>query len=93
MSRRAVWKYTIDIDSDVTEFQIPEGARFLHCAAQGDQMCMWFEVPADETRTNLRGFRIFGTGDAAINDHLSYVGTGMFAGGRFVFHVYEVNYG
>ena len=97
MTARAVWKYAIDLGTHagVTEFQIPEGARFMHCASQGEAMCMWFEVPIRQGEvlpTVQRGFRIVGTGDPAIGDHMSYVGTGVFADGRFVFHVYEVNY-
>lgn len=94
MTMRVVLKYKIDIGhhAGVTEFQIPEGARFMHCDSQGDDMCMWFECPVGETRTRLRGFEVFGTGDPTIPEHMIYVGTGMFAGGRFVFHVYEVDY-
>ena len=94
MSRRAVWKYPIELGAHagVTTFQIPEGARFLHCAEQNGAMCLWFEVDPGETRTVQRGFRIFGTGDPSVDAHLSYVGTGLFNGGTFVFHVYEVSY-
>lgn len=94
MSRRAVWKYAIDLarGDTTTEFQIPEGARFLYCAAQGESIGLWFEVPVGETRTQQRGFRIFGTGEGSIDAHLSYVGTAMFSDGAFVFHVYEVDY-
>jgi hypothetical protein len=95
MTRRVVWKFAIPLGTHagVTTFQIPEGARFLHCAEQYGAMCMWFEVLVGETRTVQRGFRIFGTGDETIDDHLSYVGTGHFNGGTYVFHVYEVSYG
>lgn len=92
MSRRVVWKYPIPLTSGVTTFQIPEGARFLYCAEQGDSVSLWFEVPVGETRTQERGFRIFGTGDPSIDAHLTYVGTGSFSGGSFIFHVYEVSY-
>lgn len=94
MTQRVVLKYKIDLGTHagVTEFQIPEGSRFMHCDSQDDAMCMWFEAPVGETRTVQRGFRIFGTGDPTIPEHMTYVGTGMFAGGRFVFHVYEVSY-
>lgn len=91
---RVVLKYKIDMGTHagVTTFQIPEGARFLHCAEQHGDMCMWFEAAVGETRTVQRGFMIFGTGDGQIGAHLSYVGTGQFNGGAFVFHVYEVSY-
>jgi len=94
MTMRVVLKYKIDVGhhAGVTQFQIPEGARFLHCDSQGHDMCMWFEVPVGETRTVQRGFLVVGTGDPAIQEHMTYVGTGMFAEGRFVFHVYEVSY-
>jgi hypothetical protein len=90
MSRRAVWKYPISLDGGITRYQIPEGARLLHCAEQAGSICLWFEVRPDEIRTQQRAFRIFGTGDAAIDDHLTYVGTALLSGGSLVFHVYEV---
>jgi hypothetical protein len=94
MTMRAVWKYAIRLGShaEVETFQIPEGSRLLYCGAQGHDMCMWFEVPVDETQTVHRGFRVFGTGDASIQRHYSYVGTGVFDNGRYVFHLYEVSY-
>lgn len=92
-SRRAVWKYAIELGDPegATDVRIPEGARFLHCAAQGDAVCMWFEVPVDSPRVVKRRFRLFGTGDPTIDTHLSYVGTGIFADGAYVFHLYEAS--
>lgn len=92
MSRRAVWKYPLSLEAGFIRYQIPEGARFLHCAEQAGSICLWFEVRPDESRTQLRTFRIFGTGDASVDDHLTYVGTALLSGGSFVFHVYEVEY-
>lgn len=91
-SLRVVWKYAIELGDpeEVTEFQIPEGARFLHCAGQGNAICIWFEVPVNSVAAVRRAFRVFGTGDPTINPELSYVGTGIFADGSYVFHVYEV---
>lgn len=91
MSRRVVWKFALDLAGGVsTTFQIPEGARFLHCAAQDNKVGLWFEVAVGETRTQQRAFRIFGTGQS-IDDHLTYVGTAMFSDGAYVFHAYEVD--
>lgn len=92
MSRRAVWKYAIRLGAGgVATFDIPEGARFLHCAAQADSVGLWFEVSPSETSTQQRAFRIFTTGDASIDAHLTYVGTALFSNGAFVLHVYEVD--
>lgn len=90
MSRRVVWKYPVPLAAGVSTFQIPDSARFLHCAEQGESICLWFEVRSGETVTQQRSFRIFGTGDASIDDHLTYVGTALLSGGSYVFHVYEV---
>lgn len=92
MTARAVWKYPIPLTAGVSTFQIPEGARFLHCAEQGESICLWFEVRPAETLTQQRSFRIFGTGDPSIPDHLTYVGTALLSAGSLVFHVYEVMY-
>lgn len=91
---RVVWKFAIEIGTHagVTDLLIPENAKLLHCAGQGNAMCMWFEVPEDSPRVVKRGFRIYGTGDATIDGGATYVGTGIFNDGAYVFHLYEVIY-
>lgn len=93
MSGRAVWKFPVSIDPLAVQFTqsiaIPAGARFLHAAAQGYAVALWYEVDPD-AETEDHGFQVYGTGTGPIGDHLTYVGTGVFAEGSLVLHVYEV---
>lgn len=94
MSGRTVWKFPLAVDALVVQFTqvqyIPKGSRFLHGAAQGSEIGLWFEVPDPEAEKVQRSFQIFGTGNAPIGDHLTYVTSALFAGGGLVLHVYEV---
>lgn len=93
MSVRVVWKFTVSLDPLAAQFTqsiaMPIGARFLHAAAQGHALALWYEVDP-KAETEDRRFQLFGTGDGPIRDHLTYVGTGIFADGALVLHVYEV---
>lgn len=94
MSGRTVWKFPIVVNvltASVTNVvHIPEGAKFLHCAAQGHgTIALWYEIPDTEAPKVQHGFQIFGTGTDPIGDHLTYVGTALFAGGDLVLHLYE----
>lgn len=91
-----MWKFPVSLDpialmgTQVT--QIPEGARLVHCAAQGNAIGLWYEIPDEKsTVTEQHGFQVFGTGHP-INNHLTYVGTALFDDGNLVLHVYEVVY-
>lgn len=95
MSGRTVWKFPVSIDPALAAaftqvVPIPAGARFLHAAAQGYAIALWYEVPDPEAATEDHRFQVFGTGTGPIGDHLTYVGTGVFADGSLVLHVYEV---
>jgi len=93
-SGRTVWKFPLAVDPLTVQFTqvkyIPEGARFLYGARQGGAIGLWFEIPDPEAEKVHRGFQIFGTGNAPIGDHLTYLTTALFADGDLVLHVYEV---
>jgi hypothetical protein len=86
MMHRVVWKYTL---AGVAELQIPEGARFLHCAEQHGEVALWFEVDQDRPPV-ARRFSLLLTGEL-INSRgdWGYLGTVLLRGGHFVVHVYE----
>ena len=88
---RVVWKFPLSITggSTVTVHDIPQGARFLHCAEQGGAVALWYEIPDTNAATVARRFELFGTGTGSIPDHLTYVGTSMHYNGMLVLHVYE----
>lgn len=90
---REVWKFPVSVDPVAVQFtqthEIPVGARFLHGAAQGRSIALWYEIDLS-AETEQRGFQVFGTGNGPIGDHLTYVATGLFADGGLVLHAYEV---
>jgi len=101
MADRTVWKFPLHIDPLTVQFtqvkHIPEGAQFLHCAAQGNDVALWYEIPDPDAGTVQHGFQIFGTGTGPIGDHLTYVGTATFddklsgVTASLVLHVYETD--
>ena len=93
MADRTVWKFPLHVDAMTVQFTqvtfIPEGARFLHCAAQHNSIGLWYEIPDPDATKIKHGFQIFGTGNSPIGDHLTYVGSAIFHEGALVLHVYE----
>jgi hypothetical protein len=88
---KTVWKYAIDPAAGPTGwFNIPKGARFLHCADQYGQVALWFEVPPVGGPFDSRQFRLVGTGFAEVDAEFTYLGTVLLQGGQLVLHVYEV---
>lgn len=94
---RTVWKFPLAVDALVVQFtqvvRIPKGARFLYGAAQRGAIGLWYEIPDQGAEREEHRFQIFGTGNAPIGDHLTYVASAMFAEGSLVLHVYEVTGG
>lgn len=92
MSKREVWKFAISGNTITAmasnHIDIPEGARFLHCAAQGNSIALWYEVDTTAP-VSTHQFHYFGTGLGPIPEDLVYLGTALFADGSFVLHVYE----
>jgi hypothetical protein len=90
---RTVWKIALPVNvltaSATNTFRLPEDARLVHVREQKDAIALWFEVE-DHGVMVPRSFQIFGTGTGPIRDGLEYRGTGIFAGGDLVLHVYEV---
>lgn len=89
---RTVWKFPVPVNvlsaSFTTMHSIPDGAKLLHVREQGDNLVMWFEVDP-EAPPLRRGFQLHGTGHPTIRPGLEYVGTGIFANGELVLHLYE----
>mgnify|MGYP000302406813 CR=1 FL=1 len=64
------------------------GAKVLTAREQRHAVCIWAEV--DPTRdSELRHFRVYGTGHRMPDEPGTYVGTAMPFGGAEVYHVYE----
>lgn len=94
MSGRTVWKYHVTIDALVVQFTqvqyIPDGARFLHAAEQDGDISLWYEIPDPAADPEPHRYQVFGTGNAPIGDHLSWLATVPMIGGQLILHIYEV---
>lgn len=82
-----IWKYTLSPGMAV---QMPRGARVLHAAGQGDELCVWALCDIEEP-PEARYFDVYGTGHPCPSPERlgSYVGTAHLDGGALVFHVFE----
>lgn len=67
----AIWKYELLSGA----IEVPLGAIFLTCQAQGVQWCVWMEVDPNEKRTETRAYRIVGTGHEFDPKGLEYFAT------------------
>lgn len=85
----SVWKFIIPTE-DVFTISVPQGARILSVAAQGDCPFIWAEVDPRKPKEDRR-FRMCGTGHP-IPEHESrkFVGTFFLRGESLVFHVFEL---
>jgi hypothetical protein len=82
---RAIYKYRIEFVR--TTLTLPIGAKFVHFAEQGGEMCAWFEIDNDVARAKQRTFTIYGTGQLHKIEG-RHLGTAQ--DGVFVWHLYEV---
>lgn len=89
---KTIWKIALPLDvlivSTTTEVRLPANSRLVHVREQKDALCAWFEVDP-ETPEYIYKFQVFGTG-TPVGEHLQYLGTGLFADGTLVLHLYQV---
>lgn len=95
MSDLTVWKYQLDLFAAASiRLDIPVGrfgrsAQVLHVDTQHDNAFIW--VLVDPTAaTEVRAFRVYGTGHPVPLSPGEHVGTFMINGGEFVGHLFEV---
>lgn len=85
---KTVWKYPIT--PNVSDVQMPKGAKVLTVQMQNGQPCMWVLVDPDEKK-ETRTFMLIGTGHkVSPGVDLKYIGTFQLEEGRLVFHLFEV---
>ena len=84
---KTIWKYALKISDDRQEFTLPVNAAILFVAAQGEELCMWVEVPTDRRAAIKRIFKVHGTGHPI---HPADIWRGSAVIPPFVWHVYEV---
>lgn len=87
-----VWKFATALCdvTDVTELDMPEGAKVLSAVNQRETLCIYAECDP-QARVVKRRFRVAGTGhplEQLVNRR--FIGTVVFMGGDLVFHVWEL---
>ena len=88
MSKRAVWKFTID-PFDTVDITMPEGSQILTLGVQNQEVQMWARVDPD-ARPVTRRIAIAGTGHTRIDMDGPYLGTVQLLGGSLVFHAFDL---
>lgn len=88
MTNSTVWKYPLCLGR--TGHELPRNAELLHVADQAGTICLWAKGDPSAEKV-LREFVVHGTGHLFSDIGLSHVGTVLVLGGRFVWHVFEVN--
>lgn len=100
-----IYKYPLTLGK-VTHINLGPAAKVVHVAEQGEALMMWVELsdkdggqqmgsthkytPLDEICVYpARRFTLMATGEEIPHGY-SYCGTAVCAGGRFVWHLYEV---
>lgn len=83
-----VWKFLIKID-DIAEVEMPVGAQILHFDSQDEIPCIWARVDPKSPKV-MRRFRFAGTGHPLDGDVGEHVGSCQMAGGRLVWHLFEL---
>lgn len=90
MIRPVVWKHDLGENVGV-ELTLHRGAMILHFAEQHGRLCLWEMHDADETETELRRFRVLGTGFPHPNlMPARFIATALFHDGDHVFHLFEL---
>lgn len=84
---RTVFKYRLGLRPK-QEVTMPEGARILHFENQNEFLTIWAEVDPDAPFVQ-RYFQIVATGGHFPEPEYSYIGTAIFNGGSYVWHLYE----
>ena len=91
---KKVYRYELEL-TDEPAVHMPIGAEVLSVSTERGHLECWALVdvpglPGHEPRTELREFRVVGTGNPAPDDLGRFLGTVMELGGALVFHVFEV---
>ena len=87
--KKAVWKYTLDVNVGEQPLAIPHGASLVHFEEQHETITFWALVDPDAPYED-RVFKVFGTGHQSIQDNEKHVGTVVMAHGTYVWHIFEV---
>jgi hypothetical protein len=59
---RTVFKFSLEISDRPQPLILAVGAKIVLVAAQGAQICLWFELERDSSLQEIRDFAVHGTG-------------------------------
>lgn len=84
-----IFKYPLETEGQQF-ISLPKGAEVLTVQVQNSKPCIWALVNP-ELITELREFRVFGTGHPidCSRAELKYIGTYQLLEGRFIGHLFE----
>lgn len=88
----AVWKKVLEPTFLRQPLELPKGAKILHAAEQGEDICVWFQCDTHAPYTDDHEVIVLPTGNELYADEgeLVYLGTAKLRGGRNIMHVFEV---
>ena len=81
-----LWKYAMP--QSPGRLIMPIGAKVLDVQLQGGQFMLWALVDADEDRTSLRTYVLYGTGERVPENPGRYLATVQY--GSEVWHAFEL---
>lgn len=85
---QTIYKIQLEITGEQI-IGLPKGARILSIQPQGEKVSLWFLFNQDETRSEPKKIRCFGTGQPIIDaENLDYIGTVQVLCGKLVFHFF-----
>lgn len=84
---RRIWKFNLRI-TDEQHVEMPMGMEFLDAQFQGDQLCLWALVDANE-ETHSHRFFIVGTGNPFPREAAYHIATVQQPGTSLVWHIFE----
>lgn len=89
---RTVWKFAVPLTgvTDLLQIDMPVGAKVLSAVNQDEHLVLYALVDPKANRER-RVFRVAGTGHPieSFVSSRAFVGTVLFARGKFVLHVFE----
>lgn len=85
---KTIWKFEIPVDGE-WNIPVPKGAEFLPKVEVPAANLIWVWAIVDPLAPLVsRPFRVYGTGHRLGHNPGEYIGTGLWNGGRLVWHVW-----
>ena len=84
-----VYKYTLVVQDEEQHYQLPQGAKIIHCDTQYERITFWALVETDRELEDA-WFIVRGTGSPIpVNKEWGYIGSCLVAAGQLVWHIFK----